>query len=92
MLSVSIPDAPYPTGKFEIHEATDYVDMACWAGILAIVLTDLAQYLELEESAKVSAGTRMTPLGEKDESIFESLFAKMIKIHNRIRELFALLT
>ncbi|KAF5354651.1 hypothetical protein D9756_005354 [Leucocoprinus leucothites] len=86
MLNVSSPDAPRPSGKFEYHEATDYVDMACWTALLAIAVTDIASYMELDESTKQLAGSLSQTPSKEEESVFETLHQKLKRIHDRIRK------
>lgn len=86
MLNVSSPDAPRPSGKFEYHEATDYVDMACWTALLAIAVTDIASYMELDESTKQLAGSLSQTPSKEEESVFETLHQKLKRIHDRIQD------
>lgn len=86
MLGASTPHSLRPAGKFEIHEATDYVDMASWTCILAIALTDIPQYIEDEESSKNTISPSRSPSKEKDQqSLVHTLYEKLYKIHSRIR-------
>ncbi len=90
MIEKSSRDAPRPVGKFEIHEATDYVDMACWTRILAIAVADIPLYAIKEESSiRVSSPTK-SPSKEKDQSFILTLHDKLYKLHGRIREYLAL--
>ncbi|KAJ3568393.1 hypothetical protein NP233_g5742 [Leucocoprinus birnbaumii] len=89
MLNISSPDAAQPLGKFEYHEATDYVDMASWAAILAIAVTDVASYMELEKSSRQPVGSLIqTPqtILREEESIFDTLHQRLKKVHDRISD------
>lgn len=85
MLGISTQDSPRPAGKFEIHEGTDYVDMACWTYVLAVAITGIPQYLEQEESSKSTLSPSRSPAKEKDQSLVHALHEKLYKIHGRIR-------
>lgn len=85
ILGDTSPSAPHALGKFEYHEAADYTDMACWTMLLAIAVTDIASYMEIEEVTKQSTGMSQTP-SKEEESIFETLHRSLKRIHDRIRE------
>jgi len=85
VLDVSSSSAPRPPGKFEYHEEADYTDMACWTSLLAIAITDIASYMEIEEMTKKSTG-KLSQTHFKGESIFETLYRRLKRMHDRIRE------
>lgn len=73
-------------GKFEIHETTDYVDMACWTRILAIAITDIPEYVKQEGLGRGMSSPMKSPSKEKDQSLILTLYDKLYKIHGQIRE------
>jgi hypothetical protein len=90
LFTISSSSSLCPAGKFEIHDATNYVDMASWTFILAIALTDISQYVESGEANKSVASlaaspSKSTPTKEKEGSIIHALHEKLYQIHNRIR-------
>ncbi|KAF9450407.1 hypothetical protein P691DRAFT_810348 [Macrolepiota fuliginosa MF-IS2] len=86
MLGVSSQDSLRPAGKFEIHEGTNYVEMACWTFVLAIAITDIPQYLEQEESSRHTPSPSKSPAKERDQSLVLALHEKLYKIHGRIQD------
>jgi len=86
VLDVSSSGAPQPLGKFEYHEAADYTDMACWTRLLAIAITDIASYMEIEEATKKSTGKLSQTPFKEEESTFETLYRRLKRMHDRIRE------
>jgi len=73
ILGDTSPSAPHALGKFEYHEAADYTDMACWTMLLAIAVTDIASYMEIEESIFETLHRRLKRIHDRIREFYLTL-------------------
>ncbi|KIM40065.1 hypothetical protein M413DRAFT_446218 [Hebeloma cylindrosporum] len=82
-----IPNPKATSGKFAIHEGTDYVDLGFYITILGVAVSNIRTYVSRErEIKKVKVSESPTRGGEKSKSLLQLLHSALETLHSNIAD------